>query len=80
MNDLSKLLQLAERQRDERSRIKGRIDGIKKSIRAKGFKGEVHARNELKKLKLQLKKLKLDFDKRLAIFRKRYAEELNKIN
>lgn len=77
MDDLEKLLRLAESERDKRSRSEGRIDGLKKTLIKKGFKGEVGARNQLKKLRIQLKKEKASFDTKLSNFRKRYAQKLS---
>ena len=76
MNDLDKLLKLAEKQRDERSRIKGRLDGLNKSLKSKGYRGEVHAKKELGTLKSRAKSLRKSFDTKLAAFRKKYAKEL----
>lgn len=80
MDDLTKLLKLAEQERDKRSRSQGRIEGLKKTLRQKGYKGEIHAKNELRKLRIQLKKDKTTFNSKIALFRKRYAKKLSETN
>lgn len=80
MEDLSKLLKLAEKQRDEHSRINGRIDGIKKNLKDNGYRGEVHAKKELTALKLKRKKLRASFERKLSTFKKLYAKELQKVD
>lgn len=78
MEDLNKLLELAESHRDERSRINGRIDGLEKSLKERGYRSESHARKSLKKLVMEHKKIKKEFNDKIKSVRERYAKRLEK--
>lgn len=75
-DSFQKLNELAEQQKHQKSRLKGSLDQIGKSLKAKGYKNLVEARNDIKKIDSKIVEKKKQRDKLIQAFEKLYAKFL----
>jgi urease alpha subunit len=76
IDDYKKLVALAEKQRDEKSRLKGSLDTIIQNIKEMGYSSIGKANIDLKNNRILLQKKQAEREKKMESFREKYEEFL----
>lgn len=77
---LNRLKRLSDQQRDEKSRIEGRIDSIIDELRKEGYDSVEDAKKGLALLSKRIKMKNNSFNRKLEEFNERYADQLQESN
>jgi len=77
MSELDRLKVLAEKQKQEKAKIEGKLETLYEELEEMGFTSVKAAQEETLKLKAALKKKQTTFNVKLAEFKKKYATELS---
>jgi len=72
------LVELAEKQKDEKSRLEGSLEYIKNSLLKLGYKNITLAKADLAKKKILIQQKISKRDLKLSEFREKYARQIQK--
>ena len=76
MSELDKLKKLAERQKQEKAKIEGKLESLYEDLGEEGFNSLEDAEKDMSVLSSKIKKMKRTFETKLAEFKKKHAHEL----
>jgi len=71
-----KLNDLAEKQKEQRARLKGSMDQIGKSLKEKGYKNLANAKKDVERMSDEILKNEKKLEKKISEFEEKYADFL----
>lgn len=74
--ELEKLQKLADRQRQEKAKLEGKIENLLENLSAEGWDSIEKARRDMVILEKKIIKMKKVFENKLHIFKEKYADKL----